>query len=369
MRIRSLYISHFRCYEEAFFEFSPHFNVLHGTNAQGKTSVLEALYYFMLGRSFRSQSQELIKQGQNAFFLEMIFVKHEVEQKLRISLNGQERKIVHHATLLPTLSALFGLIQGTVMTPDDIQLIKGAPALRRQFLDMHIAQIDPLYVHHLTRYHRAMRHRNQLLKARQTSTLSQWENEMGQSAAYLIQQRYSAIQDLQLLCRQFYAELTEEEHPFHLTYTVPFAHLSLEELRQTFWQHLQKNRSRELILGYTLYGPHKDDFFLKLGSQDVRFFASEGQQRSCVTALRLAEWERLKRLADEPPIFMVDDLGMGLDDNRRQRCMHRLTQLGQVFVTTTDPRAVEALPSTPLHSFCIHQGQVIPSHQESWNLN
>lgn len=360
MQIRSLYLSQFRNYDEAFFEFHPRFNFIYGANAQGKTSILEALYYLMMGRSFRShQSNELIKHGFPTFYIEAYFLKHQVEQKLRISFDGKERKIIYHSTPLPSVSSLIGLIQGTVMTPDDVQLIKGSPLLRRQFLDIHIAQIDPLYVHHLTRYNRAMRQRNQLLKAQQLATIESWEQEMSHSAAYLIKQRYLALLELQPLCQQAYAELTEESPQFQLTYTASFGHLPVDEIRHVVSQQMLKNRRREMLLGSTLSGPHKDDIILTIGQQDARSFASEGQQRSCITALRLAEWQRLSHLADEPPMMMIDDLGMGLDGSRRQRLLHKLEKLGQVFLTTTDSQLLSTLSLPSIHTFQISEGTIL----------
>ncbi len=161
MHLRSLFLQQFRNYKEAYFEFSPSLNLICGPNALGKTSLLEAIHYLMIGRSFRpGHHQDLIKVGCDTFYLEAIFCKYNVDQKLRLHANAKERRIIYNSTALASSSNLLGLIQGVVMTPDDVNLVKGPPALRRQFLDIQIAQIDPLYVHHLGRYSRAMRQRN-----------------------------------------------------------------------------------------------------------------------------------------------------------------------------------------------------------------
>ena len=348
MILRSLYLHRFRNYEEAYIEFGPHVNLICGLNAQGKTTLLEAIHYLMVGRSFRaSQNQELIKQGCSSFYIEGTFSKHGVEQKLRMSFDGKERKIIYNSTPLVATSSLLGILQGVLITPDDIQLIKGSPLLRRQFLDLQIAQIDPLYVHHLTRYTRAMRQRNQLLKAKQSTTMTSWEHEMSQSAAYLTLQRSQAIKDLQRECQSFHSYLTGNSDPLGLNYkTTQLEDATLPERRQYQLTQLQKNRIREMALGYTLTGPHKDDVLISISGKEARDFASEGQQRSCATALHLAEWHRLQRLGDVIPLMLIDDVGTSLDGSRKQRLLEQLKNLGQVFLTTTEEKLLDHWPDS-----------------------
>jgi DNA replication and repair protein RecF len=338
MILRSLYLYHFRNYEEAYIEFGPHVNLIWGRNAQGKTTLLEAIHYLIIGRSFRThQIQELVKQQHSSFYIEGTFLKHGVEQKLRISFDGKERKILYNHTPLSTTASLLGILQGVFMTPDDIQFIKGAPALRRQFLDLQIAQMDPLYVHHLTRYHRAMQQRNQLLKTKQLTTIASWEHEMSHSAAYITLKRSQAIQEIQQACQYHYSFLTEDNESVQFRYkTNQVEETSLAERQQYQLTQLQKYRLREIALGYTTTGPHKDDLLLTIEGQEARDFASEGQQRSCITALYLAAWHRLQRLGETIPLMLIDDIGISLDPFRRQRLLKKLKELGQTFLTTTD---------------------------------
>jgi DNA replication and repair protein RecF len=360
MLLHSLYLHHFRNHEDSYLRFGPHFNLLYGSNGQGKTSVLEAIHYLMMGRSFRTtQGGELIQHGATSFYIEAHFTKHHVEQRLRIAFAEKERKILYNSTSLTTLSSLLGIIQGVVMTPDDIQLIKGPPALRRQFLDMHIAQLDPLYVHHLTRYNRAMRQRNYLLKNKQLLTIESWEHEMSQSAAYITHQRAKTIQSVQADCQPIYALLTNGSEPFGIIYETNISNLSnLAHIQQEQKNLLEKHRSRELMLGYTVTGPHKDDLTFTSGDKDIRHFASEGQQRTCVTTLRLAEWQHLNRMSEEPPLMMIDDVGMNLDSYRRDRLMDYLSRLNQVFLSSTQDTLFQSIgaPKTLVH---LQEGKVI----------
>lgn len=336
MYLRSIYLHQFRCYREALFNFLPGINAIVGTNARGKTTLLEAIYLLISGQSFRSQLVgDLIQWGSPSFYIEAHFVKHQIEQTLKIFFDGKQKKIFHNNTLCSSTAHLYGILHGVVVTPDDASLIKGPPQLRRHYLDLQISQIDPLYVYHLNRYHRAMRQRNVLLKAKKAATLTVWEHEMSQSAAYLSQQRLIAIQDLDMLSRQKYRDLTNEENSLTLMYKGSFS--ENQDCRHFYLEQYEKNRKREMELGYTLIGPHKDDVQIAIGEKEARFFASEGQQRSCVAALRFAEWERLKQFGDSVPLMLMDDVGISLDHGRKTRLHNHLQTFGQVFLTSTEP--------------------------------
>lgn len=337
MHLKSLYLHNFRIYEEAQFTFSPRVNVICGPNAVGKTTILEAIHFLAFGRSFRtSQVQDLIRQGADYFYLEATFEKHGIEQKLKISLTGKERRIIYNSTPCQSFSSLIGLLPTVAITPDDASLVKGAPAIRRHFLDLQIAQVDPFYVHMLTRYGRAMRQRNYLLRAKNASTIDSWEHEMANAAAYLCHQRYGAACDLQVSGSELYRRFSGEDKDLVLGYKNGAPTASGEAaLKAYYLQQYHKMRHREMDLGYTLTGPHKDDLAIEIGKGEARFFASEGQQRSIVAALHFAEWERLRQLSGEEPLLLFDDIGISLDERRRERLMAHAAGLGQVFLTST----------------------------------
>lgn len=340
MLLKKLYLHNFRIYQEAVFEFGPHINMIWGPNAQGKTTILEAIYYLMTGQSFRAQrTEDLIRQGANFFYIEACFEKHGVEQRLRISSTGKERKIFYNDTLCHTQSALLGILQGVLMTPDDAMLVKGAPQLRRQFLDLQLAQTDPLYIHHLTRYHRAMRQRNFLLRAKERATIESWEHEMANAASYIIFQRHRAIKELQSRVKNCHQHLSEGNEALEISYKSQMGEvlvdLEREKIRNYHVEQFQKLRHREMILGASLVGPHKDDLNIHVDAKDARYFASEGQQRTCVTSIKFAEYYRLHQQTEELPLMLMDDVGVSLDENRRQRLRKNFQGLGQVFLTST----------------------------------
>ncbi len=290
----------------------------------------------MTGRSFRSQHlKELVKHQKTDFYIELAFIKHGVEQSLRMSYDGKERKIHYNNTPCSSITGLIGVIPGTIMIPDDVSMIKGAPALRRKYLDMQLAQSDPLYVHHLTRFHRALRYRNVLLKEKRLEAMDVWEQELAGAASYISAKRYQILVDLQRKCCGILSELSGKAESIQLKYRSQCP--EERDDKKTYYSDLYKKmRTRELHFGLSLVGPHKDDMQILIDDKDARHFSSEGQQRSCVAALRFAEWECLRQLADVNPLMMIDDLGISLDVARRSKLMEQLSYLNQVFLTTTE---------------------------------
>jgi len=338
MQLKSLVLHSFRNYKEAFFSFSPHINHIFGENAQGKTNLLEAVFFLIMGRSFRTPYlRDLILNGEQEFYIEALFEKNGVDQTLKISCDGIKRKIVHNHTQIPALSSLLGLCLGVLFSPQDHLLVKGTPLERREFLDIHISQYNPFYVFHLSRFYRAMRQRNILLKRRELSTIESWEEEMAKSAGYITMERKRTVKALEAIVPEFHSLLSGRGETLSFIYKTSIMNDSCENtehVSEAYLKQLGKLRKRELDIGSTLIGPHKDDLIFTLEGREARFFASEGQQRTCVAALKLAEWLLLKRESGQIPLFCIDDAGISLDQRREQYLIEQLMELGQVFITS-----------------------------------
>lgn len=340
MFIRHLTLRNFRNYEEAHVEFSPQLNLITGDNAQGKSSLLEAIYFIITGRSFRTRYlSELIQNGATGFYLQAEIVKHEVDQTLKIFYSPKKRQIIYNSTEYPSLNSLLGLLQGVLLSSEDSELIKGLPSDRRGFIDLQIAQGDPLYLYHLNRYFRAMKHRNALLKAKQLLTIESWEHEMSSSAAYLIYQRKSLIDELGNRCPKLQEQLSLGTEKIGLDYRSAFALESMPQIQEKLIEEMRRQRPKEFYLGYTLVGPHREDLSFLLDGRAAFAFASEGQQRCLLAALKLGELHRLHKQSGEMPIMGVDDFENSLDLKRRKQLLNYLKDLGQVFLTS--PREIE----------------------------
>jgi len=335
MLLQRLYLRNFRNYVEAIIDFPPGINVIRGNNAQGKTNLLEALYLLGTGRSFRTAHlADLIRHGETYFYLKAEFIKESVAQTVQVFFDGQTRKIQINHTDFTTFSSLLGLIPSVLHAPEDVFLVNGTPGDRRRFLNIHIAQIDPLYVHHLLRYHKAIKQRNALLKQKSTTGILGWEQAMASSAVYLLQKRQEAIIHLNPFLKEESNLLSLNEDSLDIRY-LPSHSIAEKEITVSFLSSLwEKQRFRELQLGTTLIGPHRDDLLILLNGKPIKNFSSEGQKKSSATALRFAEWRRLKAVLQTSPILSVDDFEVHLDQRRQLYLKKELDAFGQVFLTT-----------------------------------
>lgn len=304
-----------------------------GENAKGKTTLLEALYLLMAGRSFRTpQMNDLMREGSSFFHIETYFEKWGIPQALKMTLQGQERRIQYNSSTLGSLSSLLGILQGVLMAPHDIELIKGAPSVRRHYLDFQIAQVDPLYMHHLTRYSKGIKQRNAQIRMRNVKSIEIFEEVIAQSANYIISQRTTAVSEINSLLNDYYHKITGKNERICLRY-----HSSLGSANvQKILEKLHSTRARELDLGFTLVGTHRDDLLTLITDKPAKIFASEGEMRSLVAALKLAEWERMRLTTRELPLLLVDDMGISLDPIRLKGLWQTFSKMGQVIITSAN---------------------------------
>ena len=332
MYLKYLRLCSFRNYSESTMYFEKGLNVICGKNGSGKTTLLEAIFLLSTGRSFRtSHLSNLIKKGASYFFIEGCFIKDTVEQTLSIGYDNRVKKIQYNHTYLQNFSHVLGILPSVLFSPSDINLISGSPAERRRFLNIQLAQTDPLYVHHLSRYHKARKQRNFLLKKKSEKGISSFEQMMATSAHYLIRKRKHLVQLLKPKINQCVAELSLEKDRFNLFYE-PSISSELEENK--IKELYAKQRSKDFIFGTSLIGPHRDDLLITYDKKNAKSYASEGQNRTFITALKMAEWNQLKSKSDCLPLMHIDDFGTHLDQNRICILKDKLSDFNQVFLTT-----------------------------------
>jgi DNA replication and repair protein RecF len=329
MILHRLKLRNFRNYAEANLSFAPGMNLIVGDNGQGKTSLLEAISLLSTGRSFRTHTlSEMISFGAPFFALEAEFEREGVRQTLSMYYDTKERRLIHNDTTYSTFHSLLGLFPSVFITPQDVELITGAPAERRRFLDLHCAQMNPLYIPQLGRYFRALQQRNQLLRSAQVHTLSTWEELMATSGALLMRWRESALNALA-------AKLVTCPEPLTLTYRPSPAALSGQQDPQLYLkQTYAKLRPKEQLLGNTLIGVQRDDIAIERSHHAARAFSSEGQKRACIASLKLGQWQLMQEALHIRPLVGMDDFGIQLDTERLLFLEEALSALGQVFLTT-----------------------------------
>ncbi len=313
----------FRNFNNLDLEFSLGLNAIIGPNAIGKTTLLEAIHFLSTGRSFRTQKlQEVIKKEEKSFSLQAFFTKDGVEQTLSIFYNGKEKEIKHNQTSYNSFSPLLGLFPTVVYSPFDIEIIHGSPAERRRFINILIAQSNPLYIYYLTRYSKALLQRNSLLRRRNSTTIEIWEEELIKTANFIQAKRAEVVCQICETAKQIYQELSLNKEEVELIYKPSKISSSVFE----------KIREKELALGYTLMGPHRDDLEIDLNGLTAKNYASEGQKRTIIASLKLAEKEYLS-----PSILLIDDFGVHLDEARKSRFEEKIKEDTQIFLTSPSP--------------------------------
>ena len=225
----------------------------------------------------------------------------------------------------------------TVHAPQDVELITGQPAIRRRFLNLHLAQSDPLYIHHLSRFFKALKERNFLLKRGKLANIDIYEEELAKAAAYITLKRSKLVALLKEPFEEFLTQLTSVKEPFHLRY-VPSLNFDEDPkvLYTEYKKTLERMRPRDLQFRTTQVGPHRDDLVFDLDKRIAKSFASEGQKRTLASALKLAEYSLLSQRTGSPAILNIDDLGAHLDP-KREALFHGLLQsFNQVFITAQE---------------------------------
>lgn len=328
MFLESLVLKNFRSFKEVQVTFSPELNFIEGDNAEGKTNLLEAILFLSTGRSFRtSHLKELIHHGASFFYLEAHFRKEGLVHSIKAHFDGTVRRLQINEDRFTSFNPLLGMLPTILYAPDHVTLITGGPAERRRFLDLHLSQLDSNYLYHLSRYTGAMKQRNALLKEASEVGIGCWEEMMADSSHYLVNKRREAIESLKQPMQEILRQLSQNRDQLEIDY-----HSSFRE-GSSFLAQLQAQRPKELSYGSSLIGPHRDEFMIALNGHPARYYASEGQKRSILAALRFGQWHRVYDKIAHPPILSIDDFGAHLDKQRRILLQQQMANRGQVFLT------------------------------------
>lgn len=368
MLLDRISIRDFRNYEACDLELSEGVTLLSGRNAQGKTNMLEAIYALSAGRSFRAaKDSEMVRWGAEAAWVKGWISGSYSDFTLSFSVNTTSRKSARLndvGRLKP--SELSDRMNAVAFIPDDLNLVKGSPSERRRFLDLQISQISPLYRDTLTTYQRTLQQKNALLKDyHETSDagrlLDVFNENLLDSGSRLMSMRSEAVARLAPLAAGTYAYIAESDDELSISYqpSVDFGEgESLEALKEAFRHKMNALRPAEIARGGSLTGPQRDDIGLSVAGRQASTFGSQGQQRTVVIALKLAEAEVISDYREETPIVLLDDVLSELDDGRRTRLISRFLGKCQTVITATDAEYAGSMPGCK--AYIVSGGEVRP---------
>lgn len=423
MRLCSIDLNNFRNYDRLRLDIPDGTHVLYGANAQGKTNLLEAIYLCTCARSHRTgRDEELVKHGSDFYRVDIHFLTdrglHEsvtLEYRLASSRAGSPSRTIYYNDLeVSRLSDMMGLFHAIIFAPEDLQIVKGGPGERRRFLDVLISRTDRAYFRNLQDFWRVIGQRNRLLKSLKangsfngrdtngrfddgrtafdeddsghageetvfpdpTAQLDIWDEQLASVVSSILKKRLDITEKLSDYASLSLKHLTSSLEQLDIQYK-GFGGLdrdvSRETIEQLYLERLRRARDDDIFRGSTSSGPHRDDLLLSLNGVEARLFSSQGQQRSIVLSLKIAELMLLTEMTGETPILLLDDVMSELDQSRRARLME-VIRGHQVFITCTD--TAQIFPSGSLNPATDESPddekktrKDTPSHRDAWTSN
>lgn len=349
MRLASISLRGFRNHSDITLEFNSGTNVILGDNGQGKTNILEAISYLCLTKSFYASSDTLVLGFDHSTFdLKGIFVSDggaEYEARVTYELESKEKAFFLSKRRIEPLYTVVGRFPVVILSPEHAPITFGAPLERRKFLDIVISQASAAYAEDVLEYRRILRQRNKiLLDAKSSRTdpntvLEPWDKQLVHTGARLVYRRKSFIDEFQPYLLSAYRHITDVDELPGMRY-LPSpgidAAVNEDEIVGILFSELAEKRREEIQLGTSLVGPHRDEVAFTLNEKDLRKYASQGQHKTFLIALKTAEFFYLKEHRGETPIMLLDDVFSELDTHRTKRVLHFLGDLSQSFITSTN---------------------------------
>ncbi|MBR5286246.1 MAG: DNA replication/repair protein RecF [Clostridia bacterium] len=337
MHVEHLSLKNFRNAVDSEIEFSKGVNVICGANAAGKTNILEAIFYFAAGKSFRNcKDRELITFGNDKGSIAMRFFGNNAKTKMSATLSKSGRRVIKIGESAPLrMTEYIGRFRAVIFTPDHLSLVKGSPENRRRFLDLAISQSFPRYASTLSEYNRVLAQKNALLKRGNVidELLEVYNEKLAALAGTITVNRRKYINRLEREAKIFLADMSGGKEELTLSYQTQAGDLETqEEIKEKYISLFAEKMQYEKDHFLAHYGAHKDDFSVVINKKSARMYGSQGQQRSAVLALKLAEGELSAKLTGEYPVFLLDDILSELDKDRKEYILSRITDR-QVIIT------------------------------------
>lgn len=336
MIIESVDLQNYRNYEFLNMTFDNKINIIYGDNAQGKTNILESLYVCATSKSHRgSKDKDIIRFGNDEAHIKVMVKKHGMNYRLDMHLKKNKTKgIAVNGIPIRRAVELFGIINIIIFSPEDMNIIKNGPSERRRFIDMELSQLDKIYLSNLVNYNKVVVQRNKLLKQLQFSgdsglvdMLDVWDMQLVRYGSEIIKRRMDFIDNINSIIRPVHSKLSGNKEILNLRY-IPCT------TTDNFKDEVVRSRERDIKFKMTNVGPHKDDVAFFINDKDVRKYGSQGQQRTCALSLKLAEIELVKKVINDTPVLLLDDVLSELDANRQNFLLDSIGDI-QTIITCT----------------------------------
>lgn len=346
MIVRQAQLTDYRNYAQTRVDFCGGLNVLCGANAQGKTNLLEAVYFCSVGRSPRTpRDKELIRKGCDRGRIKVTQEDRGGTNTVEILLDRAENKrVAINGMPISRMGELMGVVAAVYFSPDEMRIIKDAPGDRRRFMDIALCRMSKAYFYLLGRYNKILSQRNRLLKSGRATddVLDVWDAQLAAEGAKIVQQRRAYVERLHAHAREAHGYLSDGQEALSLEYE-GFAGDGAAEIETNFAAELRRNRERDKTLCFTSCGIQKDDIAVRVGDIDVRAYGSQGQQRTAALSLKVAEMELHYAQSGEYPVLLLDDVLSELDPVRQRKLIERSKRYQTVLTCTHLPAEIQSV--------------------------
>ena len=352
MVIEKIKLRNFRNYEEQEIEFDKGINIIYGDNAQGKTNIIEAICVGSLGKSFRTnKDRELININKDRTKVEIYAEKEDRKINVKYEI-GENKRFYINDIEVNKISDVLGNVYAVLFVPEDISILKNEPSRRRRFLNIIISQLRPIYVHILNQYNKTLEQRNSYLKqikfeGKQEDMLDIWDEQLVKLGIKIYNYRKEFIEKINNKIKNIHLQSTDNKENVEIIYN---SNVKEEE----YLSKVKGNRKEDIQKGYTSIGVHRDDFNVYINSQEISIYGSQGQKRTTIISLKLAEAEVIYDEIGERPVMLLDDFMSELDKKRIQGFLENI-QNNQVIITCTDSFSI---PNTEYNLYKITNANV-----------
>lgn len=359
MNVKYLQLKNFRNYDEVFIELNKNVNVFIGDNAQGKTNILESIYYCGFAKSHRtSRDKELISWNKDQAYIKLYVCKDRLDKKVEIKIFKEGKKAINiNSIKINKISELVGVFNVVMFSPEDLKIIKESPGNRRRFLDMELCQLSKRYYYNLVQYNKALVERNSVIKSKyaDNSMLDIYDEQLASFGENIIKKRIEYIDKLNLIGRSIHKEITSEQEEIEFKYITIVKNFN--DIKSELLELLRKNRSKDIERHITSIGPHRDDFAVNINGIDTRTFGSQGQQRTSVLTIKFASLKIIKDITGEYPVLLLDDVLSELDFKRKKYILSSISEV-QTIITCTGIEDIKGYLNDNSRIFSVKRGEI-----------
>jgi DNA replication and repair protein RecF len=360
MYIKNLQLLNFRNYDKLGIELTSGVNIFIGDNAQGKTNILESIYYCSLAKSHRtSKDKELINWNNQEAYVKAYIAKERLDKNIEIKIFKDGKKGIRiNSIKINKIQELMGVFNVVLFSPEDLKIIKEAPSYRRKFLDIELCKLNSKYYYCLVQYNKALNERNSLLKRWNEnieSIVEVYDNQLSKFGGYIVKERLKYLKLLNEKGSVIHKDITSSLEDISFKYITSLK--NLDNLEEELNNLLKKNIKSDMEKRTTSHGPHRDDFSININNIDTRSFGSQGQQRTSVLTIKFSSLEIIKEQTGEYPVLLLDDVLSELDLNRQKYILNSINNV-QTIVTCTGIENIKSYLDERAKIFIVENGTV-----------